>query len=93
MGNFTPPQSCPKCGGAMQEGLTEINSESVKRSAGNPALGARVVLGGSPSWWAIEAPEKPGIADKVLAGTPIQVLTYRCQQCGFLESYAPQSSA
>lgn len=89
MNGFTAPSSCPKCGGRMQEGLTEINSESVKRTAGHPALGARVVLGGSPSWWAVVTPEKPGIADKVLAGEPHQVMTYRCEQCGFLESYAP----
>lgn len=89
MNVFAAPAACPKCGGPMQEGLTEINSERVKQTAGHPALGPRVMLGGSSCWWAITAPERPGMAEKVLAGEPHQVLTYRCQQCGFLESYAP----
>jgi len=73
----------------MREGLTVINSERVRITAGHPALGNRVTLGGSCSWWAVAAPEKPGIADKVLAGDPCQVFAYRCDQCGFLEFFAP----
>jgi hypothetical protein len=91
MSGFSQPQTCPKCGGRMQEGITEINKEIPRHEldVDYPAYGASVVLGGSPAWWAIKAPERPGIADRVLTGKYMQVLTYRCEQCGFLESYAP----
>lgn len=89
MNGFTTPASCSKCGGTMTEGLTVINSERVKLTEGHPAFGNRVSLGGSCSWWAVAAPEKAGIADKVLTGSSYQVFAYRCDQCGFLELFAP----
>lgn len=97
MANFKPPELCMKCGGTMQEGFAVDNSKVV--SAGHPAYGKRVKLGGSSSWWQV-APAKQGQSagilgeetfklDLVLAGESIQVFTYRCQDCGYLESYAP----
>ncbi|RJQ43309.1 MAG: hypothetical protein C4534_08360 [Gaiellales bacterium] len=75
----------------MQEGIMDLNKEKTaqQHQAGTMALGPRVVLGGSSVWWALAEPEKPGMADRVLAGEPHQVLTYRCEQCAYLESYAP----
>lgn len=89
MSGFPLPSDCSRCGGSMREGLSVINSERVKIKAGHPALGNRVTLGGSCSWWEVAAPEKPGIVDKVLAGEPRQMFAYRCDQCGFIELYAP----
>ena len=98
---FKPPSECIKCGGAMEEGLAVDNSKTVP--AGYPAYGKRVKLGGSASWWRI-VPKDPGSkpvnsilgesfeADMVLAGEPVQIFSYRCTVCGFLEAYAPQSS-
>jgi hypothetical protein len=84
----------------MQEGLAVDNSKIVP--AGYPAFGKRVKLGGSASWWRIVLKDlgaKPVNsvlgesfeADMVLAGEPVQIFSYRCVECGFLEAYAPGS--
>lgn len=86
---FTAPAGCPKCGGAMKEGFTVLNSERVKITEGHPAFGDRVLLGGSCSWWGLKAPDSPGIAEKVLTGEPHQIFAYRCEQCGYVELFAP----
>ena len=64
---------CPKCGGALEEGFI--------RDA---------VTGGSvPSAWyrgRLERSRWMGV--KTIGKVKYQVRTYRCNQCGFLESYA-----
>jgi hypothetical protein len=99
MNEFEPPSSCPKCGGDMEEGFTVDNSKGSTILAGYKAYGKDVRLGGSSSWWKIVTPEENTSAgllggdaflvDRVLAGEPIQVFTFRCLECGYLESYAP----
>jgi predicted nucleic-acid-binding Zn-ribbon protein len=95
-----PPSSCIKCGGSLVEGLAVDNSKIVPE--GYPAYGKKLKLGGSASWWRLVPAEKnarkagplPGAdfeADKVVAGERFQIFTYRCEQCGYLESYAPQA--
>ncbi len=95
MAAFEPPTTCIKCGGSMEEGLAVDNAKTVPE--GYPAYGKRVSLGGSASWWQI-TPADPGLkvgpigdftADRVLAGQKKQIFTYRCPDCGYLESYAP----
>ncbi len=97
--NFQPPANCSKYGGSTEEGLAVDNSKTVP--AGYPAYGVRVKLGGSASWWRI-VPKDSGSkpvnsilgesleADMVLAGEPIQIFSYHCVDCGFLEAYAPE---
>lgn len=89
MNGFTAPSSCPKCGGTMREGLTALNRELAQLSEGHPAIGTRMMLGAACSWWELRAPDKPGIADKVLTGEPRQIFAYRCDQCAFMELFAP----
>jgi hypothetical protein len=81
----------------MQEGFTIDKSKFLP--AGYKVYGKRIKLQGSSSWRRIVAAEENTTAgalgdanfnvDKVLAGEPIQVFTYRCTQCGYLEAYAP----
>lgn len=99
-GNFKPPSTCPKCNGSMEEGFAVDNDKVLNPP--HPAYGERMSLGGSESWWRLSEPkdEKDGSvglfgmgfkAEKVIYDTQgIQVFVYRCQDCGFLESYAPQ---
>ncbi len=91
--------SCAKCGGAMELGFNVDNDKVL--SVPHPAYGERMKLGGSESWYRLSEPssEKEGKvslfghgfkADYVIADSNgMQVFTYRCQGCGFLESYAP----
>jgi hypothetical protein len=93
---FQSPTNCVKCGDQMEEGLAVDNTKIVPE--GYSAFGKNVSLGGSASWWQIvlAEPNTPAglfgdsfTADKVLAGNKIQIFTYRCSTCGFLEAYAP----
>ena len=98
MASFQPPSECDKCGGPLQEGFTVDNNKIVP--SGYPAFGENVKLGGSHSWWQIVPAQEGQTAgvfapetfklDRVLAGERIQVFTYRCEHCGFLEAYAPK---
>ena len=66
--------NCPKCKQQMQEGVT------LDRTYGS-------VL--SSSW--VEGPVVKGWLGLRLRGrTIIDITTYRCSSCGYLESYAPQ---
>jgi len=83
----------------MDEGFTVDNAKVINEN--HPAYGPRMKLGGSHSWWQLfdagagetDVSPLPGFsftAAKVLRGTAgLQVFTYRCQDCGFLEAYAP----
>jgi hypothetical protein len=96
MTNFAAPTTCTKCGGLMEEGLAVDNGTDVHKA--HPAYGTNVSMGGSASWWQIVDAEPNSSAgpfgdtfrvDKVIHGDKIQIFTYRCTNCGYLEAYAP----
>ena len=65
---------CPKCSGNMQEGFILDRLESAARQI---------------SMWVEGAPEKSFWMGLNLKGRKtIEIQTYRCHKCGFLESYA-----
>ena len=68
---------CPKCKKQMQEGVT------LDRTAYRSAW---------PSLW-IEGPVENGWLGniKLRGKKTIDITTYRCFSCGYLESYAPQA--
>jgi predicted nucleic-acid-binding Zn-ribbon protein len=67
------PSSCPKCQGSMSEGFVVDNTH-----------GGRAV-----SSWVEGAPNKSFWVGVSLSGKePVEIVTYRCNRCGFLESYA-----
>lgn len=66
-------KTCPKCGGTMIEGFVI-----------DQTYGGRAV-----SSWLEGAPNRSFWTGVTLAGgTPIEMATWRCGGCGFLESYA-----
>jgi hypothetical protein len=74
----TSPNQCPKCNGRMQQGFVLDNT-----------YGARVV-----SQWAADAPLKSfWTGTKPPEGDLIPIGTYRCESCGYLESYAREEFA
>lgn len=67
-------KECPRCQGSMTEGVIIDNT-----------YGARGV-----STWLEGAPVKSlWMGLKLQGKKPIEVRTFRCNRCGFLESYAP----
>ena len=67
------PTACPKCGKQMQEGAVLDNT-----------YGTRMV-----SSWLEGAPDiSIWVGVKLKGRKPINIATYRCVACGFLESYA-----
>ncbi len=64
---------CPKCQSAMVEGFIVDNTHGGNRVSG----------------WAEGPPEKSfWFGVKLRGRKPIDVATWRCRSCGFLESYA-----
>jgi hypothetical protein len=73
------PQSCPKCNGSMEQGYVIDRND--------PLVAVSQWTAGAPhySFWR-GTTRSPG-------GT-LAIGTFRCSQCGFLESYArPEFSA
>ena len=67
-------RECPKCQGAMVEGLVI-----------DVGYGTKTV-----SSWLEGAPVKSIWTGLKLGGrTPIEIVSLRCSRCGFLENYAP----
>jgi rubredoxin len=66
---------CPKCGGAMTDGFI------VDKTYG----GADV-----PRWVEGEPKKSIWVGLKLGGTKPIEVTTWRCRRCGYLESYAPE---
>jgi hypothetical protein len=65
---------CPKCSGRMQEGFIVDRLDNAARQI---------------STWVEGSPEKSFWTGLSLKGrTTIEIETYRCHKCGFLESYA-----
>jgi hypothetical protein len=66
-------KECPKCAGTM------VNGYMVDRTHG----------GATVSSWVEGAPQKSVWVGLKLTGlTPIEITTWRCRRCGFIESYA-----
>ena len=66
-------RTCPKCQGSMSEGFLL-----------DQTYGSRGV-----SSWVEGAPEKSiWVGVKLHGRKPIEIATWRCGSCGFLESYA-----
>lgn len=65
--------SCPKCGGAMVAGFV------VDKGHGTSTVAAWVEGEPVRSIWT-------GL--KLRGRTPVQIRSWRCRRCGFLESYA-----
>lgn len=67
-------RTCPKCQSRMVEGFVV-----------DTTYGGRTV-----SSWVEGAPKRSIWVGVLLEGRkPIEIATYRCTSCGFLESYAP----
>jgi predicted nucleic-acid-binding Zn-ribbon protein len=66
-------KQCPKCGGAMADGFMVDNTHG----------------GAAVASWVEGEPKKSFWVGLKLAGTTkIEITTWRCQRCGYLESYA-----
>lgn len=65
---------CPRCRGSMRQGFVVDHTEGLGRVVSHWAAGAPV-----KSLWA---------GTKLPATTLIPIGTYRCSDCGYLESYA-----
>ncbi len=68
------PLECPRCRGSMEQGIIMD-----KQHYGLP---------GAPEW--LEGPPERSIWTglKMKGREVLSVLTYRCERCGYLESYA-----
>jgi hypothetical protein len=65
-------QRCPKCKGAMSEGFVIDNTH-----------GSRGV-----ATWSEGPPQKSFWLGVALKGKPLEIATWRCTACGYLENYA-----
>lgn len=71
--------SCPKCAGPMERGFTLDRGHLHTPTPGSWASGEP-----SASFWKFGAPHQ---GERVL-----EVVSFRCRACGFLESYAPEDA-
>ena len=70
-----PTKTCPKCDGQFEEGYAPDRAQYEK-------------MGNFPVWVSGQ-PEKRFLGGLDLAGkTMLNITTFRCLKCGFLESYA-----
>ncbi|HEY0626388.1 MAG TPA: PF20097 family protein [Allosphingosinicella sp.] len=65
---------CPKCEGEMADGYT------VDQGYGTASV---------PTWREGEPRKSIWVGLKLGGTTPIEITTWRCRRCGYLESYAP----
>ena len=72
-------RSCPKCNDKMVQGFVNM------RSPGKIVQRTFEVV----SMWIEGAPEKGLFGVKLKGRKTVEVETYRCSKCGYLESYAP----
>lgn len=88
-GKFTVPTACPKCGGSMEEGLVfdfkmgELSDDYVIED--NELARER--------WQKTENATGKFLgreySGKRRVGPRLAIVSYRCADCGYLESYAP----
>ena len=74
---MTQRRDCPKCGGGMVDGYVVDFGDS----------GARTI----PSWREGEPRKSIWMGLKLGKTNPIEITTWRCSRCGYLESYAPEA--
>jgi hypothetical protein len=86
---FTPPITCLRCGGDMEEGLgitkdmAQLSSDYIfEDNEPQREHWQRVERVTAKSW----GREIQGYRK---VGAPLIIVHYRCQKCGYLESYAP----
>lgn len=65
---------CPKCAGRMDEGYLLDNSDK----------------GAAPLQWISDPPERRWWGIRLKGHAQLQVRSFRCRSCGYLESYAPK---
>jgi ribosomal protein S27AE len=70
---MTQSKTCPKCGGAMVDGYIADHTH------GGAAVAA---------WREGEPKKSIWVGLKLGKTAPIEISTWRCKRCGFLESYA-----
>lgn len=68
-------KTCGKCGGRMEQGFIP---EATRHSKG-------------PSEWIEGVPERIWIGLRLRGKRRLEVQTWRCQRCAYLESYAPEA--
>jgi hypothetical protein len=88
-GTFNPPTACAKCGGALEAGFS-VNKDMKQLGADYVFEDTETLIEG---WQKIERAAGKFLGRAYegykLAGICLQVLHYRCVDCGYLESYAP----
>ena len=70
--------ACPKCKSAMEEGFVLDRGDSNAATVSNWVEGTP-----DKRWWGMKT------GDKVR----LEIITFRCVRCGYLESYAPALEA
>ncbi len=81
---FTPPTTCRICSGAMEAGTlrtTRENSTIIERYPFEQ-------LSSGELWYKLEPAKDGKFVMLNPKDGPLMVLHYRCQDCGYLESYA-----
>ena len=66
-------RTCPKCGGGMEDGYVV-----------DQGYGTNTV----PGWREGEPRKSIWTGLKLGGSTPLEITTWRCRRCGYLESYA-----
>jgi len=92
---FTPPVTCPHCGGTMKEGVLMPKRETASWGGHKGSFIQNNVW--VETWWEVGYLESSTFGIKssgralVCTEAPYLVLHYRCVDCGYLESYAPEA--
>ena len=73
MGNWEKSFDCPRCSGSMEPGFV------VDESYGKKLVAQWIAGKPQKSFW---------MGLRLGSAEPVEVATYRCQRCGYLESYA-----
>ena len=69
-------KQCPKCSGTMVDGYVVDKGDYGSVSV--------------PNWREGEPKKSIWVGLKLGKTTPLQITTFRCRRCGYLESYAPE---
>jgi predicted nucleic-acid-binding Zn-ribbon protein len=92
---FIPPTICRLCGGAMKEGIFLPKGDTIGYKGHKGQFIKNTAA--AETWWEVEYHESTIFGMKTVGkaltdtGTPFQVVHYRCENCGYLESYAPDA--
>ena len=92
---FSPPTKCRFCGGPMKEGVFLPKSDTVGYKGHKDQFIQNTAA--VETWWEVAFHENTVFGMKTAGraltgmGIPFLVLHYRCEDCGYLESYAPEA--